>query len=250
MHKSLNSLTRFLSGGFYQAAKGRDFPMHQHLHWEFVYYLAGSVECVQEKRRFTCRPGTLWLTPPHTQHAEIARSAYHNIYLTLQAPPDAAWPAVVVDDPDRNLERLCRSILQELRLEKKRDEILLHLMTQELVRRVVTSSQPDQAVSGAELVRRAEALFFASLDQPLTIAGTARRIGASTSNLRRAFQRIRGESPRECLCRLRCQQALHWLQNSTHSLEAIADLSGFDSASHLSRVMLKQMGQRPGKLRK
>lgn len=249
MHESPNHGLRGLYGGYYQARDGVDFPLHQHPVWELVYYLEGTIECVHDQRRFIAQAGTLWLTPPQTPHAEIALTGYKNIYFAVQAPAQMAWPIRVSDDADGNLGRLCRALVEEMRADTPRDEILIQLMLQELSRRVARASLGAPASTGAALVQRAESLFFASLDQSISIAETARRLGASPSKLRQAFQSVRGESPRASLCRLRCQQALHWLQNSTHTLETIAALCGFDSASHLSRVIHRETGQRPGRLR-
>jgi AraC-like DNA-binding protein len=250
MHESPNLGLRALYGGYYQAGKGAKFPQHQHPEWELVYYQEGRIECVHGPRRFLSQAGTLWLTPPQTPHAEIALTRYRNIYISVVAPASVAWPIHVADDADRNLGRLCDAIVKELQPDTGRDEILIQLMLQELSRRVARASLGEKPGTSANLVQRTEALFFTSLDQPVSIADTARRLGASPSKLRQAFQDVRGESPRACLRRLRCQQALHWLQNSTHSLETIAALCGFDSASHLSRVIYQEIGQRPGKLRK
>lgn len=137
MHKSPEFGPEMLWGGFYQAARGQDFPLHRHAQWELVYYLEGEIECVQEKRHFAGKPGLLWLTPPDTAHAEIAHTAYRNIYFSVRAPRRTGWPATVMDDEDRNLERLCRALVQEARKEKEGDRILMRLMLQELLRRVV-----------------------------------------------------------------------------------------------------------------
>lgn len=249
MHESPNLGLRALYGGYYQASKGVNFPQHQHPHWELVYYREGRIECVHGAQRFLSQRGTLWLTPPQTPHAEIALTRYRNIHLSVRAPVSVAWPIHVVDDADSNLGRLCDAIVKELHREKERDAILIQLMVQELSLRVTRASLGERPSSSASLVQRTEAHFFASLDQPISIAETARKLGASSSKLRQAFQSVRGESPRACLRRLRCQQALHWLRNSTHSLETISALCGFDSASHLSRVIYQEMGQRPGRLR-
>lgn len=249
MQESPNSGLRALYGDYYQAPKGAHFPQHQHAHWELVYYREGRIECVHGERRFISRSGTLWLTPPHTPHAEIALTRYRNIHLSIRAPVSMAWPIHVVDDADNNLGRLCDAIVKELLRGNERDAILIHLMLLELSRRVVRASLGGHPGASAHLVQRTEALFFTSLDQSISIADTARRLGASSSRLRQAFQSVRGESPRACLRRLRCQQALHWLQNSTYSLETISGLCGFDSASHLSRVIYQEIGERPGRLR-
>ncbi len=138
--------------------------------------------------------------------------------------------------------------MKELQPETGRDEILIQLMLRgtQSPRR---PCQPRREAQQQRLPRPAHRGPLLHRPRPTHLhRRTARRLGASPSKLRQAFQDVRGESPRACLRRLRCQQALHWLQNSTHSLETISALCGFDSASHLSRVIYQEMGQRPGKL--
>ena len=98
-------------------------------------------------------------------------------------------------------------------------------------------------------MRRAEVLIVGSLDQRLKIYEIAEKIGVSVSGLRAAFQTVRGRSPLTILREIRCQRTVALLHNSTHTLEALAELCGYDSASHLSWEIKRFTGKAPGKLR-
>src|SRR3954462_1332026 len=89
-------------GGFYEAPKGHDFPLHQHRGMELVYYESGSVTCIHGGERFPAEPGLLWLTPPAVLHGELARTDYRNIFFEIAAPPSISWPRSVLDDERHN----------------------------------------------------------------------------------------------------------------------------------------------------
>ncbi|WP_132147799.1 helix-turn-helix transcriptional regulator [Kribbella sp. VKM Ac-2541] len=74
-------------------------------------------------------------------------------------------------------------------------------------------------------------------------------LGISPSALRACFTRLRGTSPRTSLQNVRLRHALAHIRNSTLPLQAIADLTGYDSVSHLSRHIKSATGAAPGALR-
>jgi AraC-like DNA-binding protein len=83
----------------------------------------------------------------------------------------------------------------------------------------------------------------------IRIATVAAELGISPSGLRASFARLRGTSPRAALQHVRLRHALGHIRNSTLPLQAIADLTGYDSVSHLSRQIKAATGSPPGALR-
>ena len=78
----------------------------------------------------------------------------------------------------------------------------------------------------------------------------ARAVGASTERLGQAFSESLGITLKEFITRFRISAACHMLADADHKLEHIAELTGFDDASHLSRVFVRQRGMRPGEYRR
>ena len=77
----------------------------------------------------------------------------------------------------------------------------------------------------------------------------ARAVGASTDQLGHAFAESLRVSVKEFVTRFRISAACHLLAGADLKLERIAELTGFDDASHLSRVFVQQRGMRPGAYR-
>jgi AraC-like DNA-binding protein len=239
---------RVNNAGAYEAPAGRHFPPHQHRSWELVYYRAGNIRCTIGGAAYDTQPGVLLLTPPNTVHAEEARTAYANFYLAIDAPASLPWPRRCLDDADRTLGRLCGALVREWGGQAPDYEEMLTALLEQLAILLRRARQP--AVPDAErLVRQAEGLLAQRFATPLTIGAVAAEVGASPSYLRAQFARLRGRSPLAQLHELRLRHALGLLRTSTLTLDVIADLCGYHSASHLSRHVKRRFGVPPGALR-
>ncbi len=85
--------------------------------------------------------------------------------------------------------------------------------------------------------------------QPLTVADIAKRIHISESSLYSYFATFRGQTPMAALQAIRLRHALIHLHHSTRTLDTIASLCGYCSASHLTKHVKSATGSPPGKLR-
>lgn len=240
---------RFGCAGFYSAPKNRDFPSHQHTHWEWVYYRTGQPRAVIGEQEFEARPGTMLLTPPHTAHHDIALTAYEVIYIAVDAPPDMTWPMVCHDDSEYSMARICAALVRENDSHfSTRDEMLALLMRQLML--IIERGEETRKLSQAErIVRQAEQLIEERHTQAVSQAEIARALGVSPSYLREQFGKQRGQSPRRFLQQSRLRHALSLLHHSTLTLEHIARICGYHSASHLSRHIKNETRHTPGALR-
>jgi AraC-like DNA-binding protein len=237
----------------YQAPQGRDYPAHAHPAWEVIYYRTGNIRCRVEDAVFETQPGMLLLIPPGTLHADEAVTAYSQIFLRVTAPADRGWPRTCFDDSERVWGTLCGGIEQEWRRRERplRDE-MLHLLASELdlrLRRASGSASPLLRDPFEPLVRSAEEILETRYALPITLAEVAREVGASPGRLRLHFLRLRGRTPQTALQDVRLRHALDLIRGSSLTLEAIAGLCGYYSASHLSRYVRRETGRSPGALR-
>jgi AraC-like DNA-binding protein len=243
------------AAGAYQAPRGRDFPRHAHDTWELVYYRDGNILCPLGDAVYEGLPGVLLLTPPHTPHAEVARTAYSNYFLVVDAPADAPWPLRCYDDADGSLERVCAALVREWSTpadEAPADrDALVALLLAELDLRLRRARAQADLLPAEALVRRAERLIAerATARPAPKIGDIAREVGVAPSTLRALFAERRGGTPRAHLRRSRLRHALALLRGSTLTLDAVAGLCGYDSASHLSRDVKRETGESPGALR-
>lgn len=261
MHKSPAHVHEFAArlrfAGTYEAPQKRDYPAHAHPVWEVIYYLTGHIRCVVEGRPFLSEPGMLLAIPPGAVHHDEALTGYSQIVLAIEAPAEQPWGAVAYDDPERSCASLCRSLEREWRgAGEYRDEMLTLLVGQlDLrLRRAQRQDRQQAAEAGRdpweEAILSAEAILQARYASPLTVEEVAREIGMSASRLRVHFARLRGRTPQATLHEIRLRQAVYMLRNSSLTLETIAALCGYYSASHLSRYVRRETGRSPGQIRR
>lgn len=248
LHRSPKPRLRILGAGAFQAARDVDFPPHSHSHWELVYYRSGTVDCLMRGKRHAGHAGLLWLTPPEVVHAERALTDYSNYYIAL-AGKAKRWPPFLDDDGDRSLGRVCQQIVIECSRKTPERERMLELLAEQLVYLLNRASSEKVLPRPVRTVVEAERLMEEKCEQRLGLRDVARAVKVSASTLRGHFQQVRGFSPRDYLQKARLDKAIGFLRTSTLKLEAIAELCGYDSASHLSRCVKKSTGKTPGQLR-
>jgi AraC-like DNA-binding protein len=249
LHKTLRPWLSFDIAGPHDQPKGKDFPPHQHSTWELVYYRSGHIQCLIGADLYECRPGVFLLTPPGVVHTEYAWTAYSNFWIQIHAPADYPWPRICLDDAEHNFERVCAALARESSRQAPGREEMLQLLLNQLAI-LIERTQERQLLSEAErLVRAAEQLIEERFAARITIQEIAREVGIAPSSLRAQFMSLRGKSPMAHLQTRRVQHALALLRNSSLTLEAVASLSGYDSASHLSRYVKRATGKSPGALR-
>jgi DNA-binding NtrC family response regulator len=78
----------------------------------------------------------------------------------------------------------------------------------------------------------------------------ARAAGISARQLADTFNECLGMSAKEFITRFRVAAASRLLVDGVHTLQQIADLTGFEDASHLSHVFNRYLGVRPGEYRR
>lgn len=242
-------LLQLQSAGAYEAPQGRDFPPHHHPLWEMVYYRAGHPRCQLGNKEYDVRPGMMLLNPPGITHAEHARTAYANFFCYIEAPLENVWPRVCYDDSSGSLGHLCAALVREWSGNGlERDIMLTSLMSQFAV--LLRRACEERYVCGEERVlREVERLFEEHFARALTIESVAHEVGVAPSTLREYFVRRRGCAPQAYLHQVRARHAVSLIRSSDLTLEAVAELCGYTSASHLSRHLKRATGQCPGELR-
>jgi transcriptional regulator GlxA family with amidase domain len=88
-----------------------------------------------------------------------------------------------------------------------------------------------------------------NLTQDMSVASLAQRAAMSPRNFARVFTQEVGETPARHVENLRLEAARRQLENTSSSLEEVADASGFRSAEILRRTFARRLGVTPGQYR-
>ncbi|BDS12086.1 helix-turn-helix domain-containing protein [Aureispira anguillae] len=104
-----------------------------------------------------------------------------------------------------------------------------------------------------ELVKRlhlAVDYIYAYYAQPIKLEELAQISCLSKYHFLRSFKQAFGIAPYQFIKRIRMQQAIHLLENSSISIQEIAFTIGIENASSLSRMLFQQTGKYPSSYRK
>jgi AraC-like DNA-binding protein len=96
-----------------------------------------------------------------------------------------------------------------------------------------------------DVVQRAHTLIALRCQEPLDLPALAAELGVGYSNLRHSFMARVGISPRQHYLNTRLQKAQDLLINTAKSIKEIAEILGFESASHFSKQFKSRVGHSP-----
>jgi len=93
-------------------------------------------------------------------------------------------------------------------------------------------------------------MMESQLSEPLAIAELARRTGMHVNTFTRLFKRATGHAPQGYYNRLRLQRAVLLLLSTHHTIDDIAEQTGFCDRFHFSRAFARQYGSGPADFRR
>ena len=121
----------------------------------------------------------------------------------------------------------------------------------QLFSRFKTSENHDQNIKNSTISKIFPAIQYINhnLDKSLSVEKLAKEICLSPDYFSRLFLKVTKSRPIEFIQRKRVEKAQLLLVTTKHSLEKIAELSGLNNASYLSRLFKRYTGKSPGKYR-
>jgi len=157
---------------------------------------------------------------------------------------------VLYDDPDGSIKETCKAIVREWRGQACHFETMTDLLIRRLVLLIerLTSALPQS--ESEQLIGAAAAIIEDRFNQPLTLEELCKELSTTTAKLRRDFVQARGQTPTDYLQAVRLRHAIATLRSTDLTLETIAHLNGYFSASHLTRHIKAATGSTPGQLRR
>ena len=227
-----------------------DVAMHHHDTWEIIFQRTGHVQTQQGKDVIAMHPGMVLTHPPGVDHADHVSAPYSVYYILAVAPDNISWPRLSYDDAHQSIERTCDTLYREWISDSHGRDTLLYLLTQQLDTLLRRAHQQQELTQQERVVAEAQRILAERYRDAPTVAELARELGLSRTTLYDHFTQLRGQTPAEYVSAIRLRHALGLLHHSRSTLETIADLCGYHSASHLSRHVKTATGKSPGSLRR
>lgn len=240
----------------------KPIPIHPRGRWEFQAIVAGAASPVLAQRMAEPHPpgARLWVFAPGCAHGWTAPpgAGCRVVVLHFTSASQAiqrvvagsGCHSVALDQGAiARLDALARSLAQEISEPSDRGEILHQLALCEVSLLALDQVPPRRLQDAQELallrVESACAWFAEHMSSAPRFAALAAAIHVSPAHLRRLFWRVRGESPRATLERLRYQRACELLADPSSRLETVAAACGLSAASALSRGFRTHTGLSP-----
>lgn len=239
--------------GYLPANTDWNFPAVFSPFWR-LYYNSSRGHCVLfGERAIELTPDHLVLIPPHCLFHCLGRNPVANFWVqfsfTRKLHPELVPPILLVP---RNTELCLIQDLQALILADENCEPTEAVCRHSLALLHLVLSRPELRWQAPlpENLRRVQQFIETSLQTPLCVAELAKRAGLSATQFNHAFRTHFGTSPARYVTEMRVREAARLLLQSSDSIEAIAEQTGFCNRAHFSRVFKHLTGKAPASFRR
>lgn len=273
--------THFLHSDMFGGAEGeyiKSFVLrryaigfHTHSFYELNIIMGGEGTHYIGNMSCEARPGSVFLIPPHIQHAyddrgglDVYHMLIHRDFISAcfsEFQQTAGFSLLFETEPylrahykESMFLELTEGELSMLRQDivlidscktLSNADIFINAVAKKLLCQLCVLISGRQGVGGIapqskkELGAIADCLNYIhqNYDEKLTIAHLAERLSMSRSTFIRQFERICGCSPHQYICRYRLEKARKQLTAPGASFTAVAQECGFYDASHLRKYL-------------
>jgi AraC-like DNA-binding protein len=249
----------------YDYPAGWGLKSHRHHYFQMIYFLDGNGVFTVDRQEYPIRGGHLFLIRPGQNHALRAGSPVRTLDVKFRIPNQAASRRLSKAAPYVALQESGLSAMFErIRMEGERKgpycrEMCSLLLGQILLLYLRQQGQadadpepaplPDTAIAD-DLLRRAVAHIRQNFSSPLTVGDLARALGCTDRAVRLHFSRTLQTRPLLYLQRYRIERAKEMMEYSGYTLKQIAEMAGFRTVQHFTRVFGEIEGRTPAAWRK
>lgn len=112
------------------------------------------------------------------------------------------------------------------------------------------ASTIDQRQSSDALIARCQHWLAQHYDEPSPVAGVVAYSGLNERTFKRRFRLATGLAPIDYVLNLRLEEARHLLETSSASVEAVAEMVGYQDAGFFRRKFRQRLGLTPAEYRR
>jgi AraC-like DNA-binding protein len=238
---------------------------HEHDHFQMIYFLSGSGCLSLANREYRIRPGDLFLIKPHKEHGLAPASPLKTLDLKFRVY-DADLRHNLLKATERITEKgaTLATLFEHIRWEGEATgylyrescnlsllQILIHYLRQDRHEPDMSVGElPEEEMPNDDVVRRALEFIRSHYAEDLNLPRIAGTLQRSDRHIRQHFEECLGVPPMRYLLQYRITRAKELIRYSDYALKEIAELVGFKTIHHFTRVFRETIGESPGAWRR
>ena len=212
----------------------KKYPLHQHTHWEIMYYLEGCGRLETEAGGLEFAPGTIIIVPPKTTHGSASENAFVNISVGGDFQHLFIFDKIMVqqDNSERNGERLARLIYDNRFTNPEYLSALCNAYAHFLLINATYEKRINQEIG--KLIKEITNRFS---DPCFDIVALLHQSGYAEDYIRSEFKKVTSLSPIDFLTKIRIEHAkkLFEIYGKSFSVAQVAAACGFEDPVYFSR---------------
>lgn len=217
--------------------------------WRLYWHDLPGTSVVVGARKIRIPPRRLFLVPPNTHFSCENTAPFRQLFVHFLLEPaiTGAREHVYALNRDKTTDGLVSTLIRNLA--EKPESPRLSLLAQALVSLALTEIPEKDWCQrfGDSRITEAAASIRAKYPGRTNNNLLAVKAGMHVGAFLRLFRKETGQSPGEYLSSQRLEEACVLLQSGAHSIEEIAEKTGFCDRAHFSRFFTKRMGIAPAK---
>lgn len=238
---------------------------HEHEYFQMIYFISGRGSILMDDAEYPIVPGSFVLVKPRCVHALNASSLvktldvkFHLKGKTFRKQMTRAkdrledteeWSVNLLERIRREGEQqgkhfrdLCNLLLAEL--------LLLYLRHSDNMTKIASNEVVSRESSMDQIVAQATQFIRDHHAEECDLTQIARVVGRSDRHVRQHFQDTLNISPRRYLLQYRVYKSQEFIKYSSYAFKEIAEMVGFKTVHHFTRVFHEICGEPPGTWRK
>lgn len=233
---------------------------HEHDYFQMIYFLGGSGCLFLENREYPIQAGALFLIKPRRYHG-LGPSSYVKTLDLKFLVRDSHLRQSLMEATDLIVEKdsSVAAMFEHIRSEGERMshlyrescnlfllQILIHYLRQQRHQVDAEAAEPaEDEVPHDHVVRTALDFIKSHYSENLNLQRIAEAAQRSDRHVRQHFEDCLGVPPMRYLLQYRVKKAKELIQYSDYALKEIAELVGFKTIHHFTRVFHELAGESP-----
>ena len=236
---------------------------HSHSYFQMIYCLGGAGRFFLEDREYKLDHAQLFLLKPRREHGLHATGLVRTLDIKFLVR-DRRLKEALLQSPEALPQKdgAIAGLFEQIRREGERKgtfhrELCNAFLLQILVGHLRSGQNESSAEAAASeafpadgiedgVVRRTLEFIKIRYAEELTLRQIASAVGGSDRHIRRHFEEWLGMPPMRYLLHYRVKRAQELIQNTDCALKEVAELAGFKSIHHFTRVFREIVGEAPG----